>query len=159
MPRSPRSQRLLLGGFALLLVVSGTAFASTFGSQVSWQQRDAVDARVVGYEVVDDDGTTAMRVRLAVDNPISRPVRVSGGEIVVYEGEEPFSDADQLTVARSLTVPETTVPAGGDRTVDALVEVDANRTDRARAAVAEGSATASGVLTVELVGREFDVGV
>lgn len=157
MPRSPRAQSLLLAALAVLVLVSGAAFASTFGAQLTWQQRDTVATSVDGYAV--GDGTPAVRVRLTVENPLDRSIEVGNAELVVYEGEAPFDDGERLTVPRSSSVSDTTVPAGGERTVTVTARVAADAADRVRAAVANGSATASGVVEVRLAGREFSVDV
>lgn len=158
MPRSPRAQSLLLAAFAALLLVTGAAFASTFGSQLTWQQRDAVDVSVDEYAVTDGEEPT-VTVRLTVRNPLDRPVEVSDSELVVYRGTKPYGDDDRLTAPRTSSVSDTPVPAGGERTVTATMAVLDGGTERARAAVDDGSATVSGVLRVRLLGREFSVDV
>lgn len=157
MPRSPRTQRLLLGGFALLLVVTGTAFASTFGTQLTWQQRDGVTVAPTGYELVadDGDGEPTVRVAVRVENPLGRPIELSGGSLVVYDG----ADGRQLTDAASASIPRVTVPPGGERTVAVTAALRSNSTRRARTAIERGTATASGVVEVTLGGREFTVDV
>lgn len=160
MPRSPRTQRLLLGGFAILLVVTGTAFVSTFGTQLTWQQRDGVTAAPTGYELVaDGDRAPAVRVAVRVENPLDRPIELSGGSLVVYDGARPFADGQQLTDAAGASIPRVTVPSGGERTVTATAELRSNSSERARTAVERGTATASGVVEVTLGGREFTVDV
>lgn len=159
MPRSPRAQSSLLAAFAVLLLLTGGAFAPTFGAQLTWQQRDAVGVSVEDYTVRTDGESPTMRVRLAVDNPLDRAVEVSDPSVVVYEGEPPFEDDRQLTVPRTASVPDTTVPAGGERTVTLTATVAENGTERARAAVEAGNASASGILEARLVGREFSVDV
>lgn len=161
MPRSPRAQSLLLATVAVLLLVTGGAFAATFGSQLTWQQRDAVAVSVEEYAVVTADGAPAVRVRLAVENPLDRPIEVRDPELVVYEGEPPFEDDRELTVPRTASMPDTVVPADGERTVAVTMAVaeNGNGTDRARAAVDGGNASASGLVAVRLVGREFSVDV
>lgn len=158
MPRSPRAQSLLLAAFTGLLLVTGAAFVSTFGSQLTWQQRDAVDVSVDEYAVHDGE-TPTVTVRLTVTNPLDRPVEVSDSELVVFEGGEPHVEGARLTTPRTSSVPDTTVPAGGERTVTATMDVAEGGTERARAAVDGGSATVSGVLRVRLLGREFSVDV
>lgn len=159
MPRSPRAQSFLIATLAVLLLVTGAAFVGAFGSQLTWQQRDAVTASAAGYAVETADGTPTVRLRLTVENPLDRPVEIAGSELVVYEGDPPFEDDDRLTVPRSSTVPDATVAAADQRTVTVSMTVDGDAVERARTAVADGSASASGVIEMRLAGREFDVDV
>ncbi|ESP89401.1 hypothetical protein [Candidatus Halobonum tyrrellensis] len=158
MPRSSRVQQVLLVALAGLLLVTGSAFATTFGSQLTWQQRDAVAVSAGEFAVHEGDPPT-VTVELAVDNPLDRPVETTGADLVVYDGDPPFADDDPVSVRRSAAVPATTVPAGGERTVTVTLDLPADGVERARTAVDDGSASVSGTVRLELLGREFGVDV
>ena len=158
MPRSPRTQSLLLAAFAALLLVTGAAFATTFGSQLTWQQRDAVSASAGEYAFRGGE-EPAVTARVTVTNPLDRPVAVGGAELVVYDGEAPFRDDERLTSASGTSIADVTVPADGERTVAVRMPVVDGAADAARAAVEDGSASASGVIRLRLFEREFSVDV
>ena len=157
MPRSSRTQTLLLGVFAVLLLVSAGAFAFTFESQLAWQHRDAVTTAVTDVRVVAGGETSDVAVNVAVENPTGRAVTLVDAALVVYDGASPFEDDRPLSVPRTASVPRTTVPAGATETVTVTARVE-NET-RARRAIARGDATPSGTFEMELRGRGFSVDV
>jgi hypothetical protein len=159
MPRSARSQSLLIGVFVALLVVSVAAFAFTFESRLAWQHRDAVATEVDGVRVVAGEGRPALAVNVTVENPTARAVTLTDVALVVYRGDPPFADDRQLTVPRTASVPRTTVPGGGTATATVTARVEDGAVERARRAVANGTATPSGSLELELLGRGFDTDV
>jgi len=157
MPRSSRTQTLLLSVFGALLLVSVTAFAFTFESQLAWQHRDAIATEVEGVRLVAGGEAPDVEMNVTVENPTGRAVTLTGAALVVYEGAPPFEDDRQLSVPRTASVPRTTVSAGESETV--TVTARAGNVTRARRAIARGTATPSGTLEVELVGRGFTVDV
>ncbi|WP_435128456.1 hypothetical protein [Halobaculum sp. D14] len=158
MVRSPRSQTALLAALAALALLTAAAFAPTFGSALTWQNRDTVSVSAEQY-TVDGGETPTMTVTFAVDNPTRRRVTVVGASLVAYDGPAPHGDDAALTVPRSASVPRTTVPAGDTGTVTVVMDVSNSGVDRARQAVRSGRADVSGSLRLQLAGREFDVDV
>lgn len=147
---------VFVGGLFALLLLSGTAFAHTFGSTLAFQQRDQVTFQQ--SDLALDGGTVT--VEYAVSNPLSRPVELYGVEMVVYEGGPPFEDGSELTVRRRAQL------AGDDRVIEAgetaTVRVElpaASTSDRIEAAIEADDAVPSGIFKFRLGGREFPVEV
>ena len=153
MVRSPRTQRALLVVFAALVAASGAAFVSTATAQLAWQERDAIDFRPTGFELVDGD-EPALRVEFAVTNPTAVDARIRPSALVAYDGD-PRAGAT-LSVPRSERLAgdrEATVPAGGTTTVTLVADVPPERADRTREAVDADRIVVSGSFVVTVRGR------
>lgn len=154
MVRSPRTQQVLLGALALLLVVSGVAFASTAGAQVAWQQRDAVSLDATDYRVVDGDQPT-VEATVEVRNPTGVSLTVQPSGVTLFENVAAQGNA--LSTRRSERIPAgpVTVPAGGTVTFTLVVDVPPERVERTRTAISEDRAVLSGSFLVEFKNRNF----
>lgn len=157
---APRSLPLLPTVLGLLLVTSGTAFGLTFATQLEWQQRDAVTATVTDVTLVESpEAVPRVAANLSVGNPLDRPVDVSSLRLLVFEGDPPVDSDDRLSVPRSATVEEVTVPARGTVTVRAHAGVSDEDVDRTRRGLANDTANVRGLLTLQLADREFEIDV
>ncbi len=152
---SPR-RVVLVGGLVAVLVVSGTAFAHTFGSTLAFQQRDEIDVQPSTMTLNDQTVT----VEYTIQNPLDRPVEVYSVELVVYEGEPPFADRSELTVRRQaqLADGDTTVAPGETARVTVELPIASTR-ERTQAAIDSGDAVPSGIFQFRLGDREFGVEV
>ncbi|MFC7098531.1 hypothetical protein [Halobaculum marinum] len=158
MVRSPRTQRVLLAVLAGCLAVSAAAFASTAGAQLAWQDRDAIDFSVDGYDLDDGDDPT-LRIRVTASNPTAVETTVRVDSLVAFD--RVAADGNELTVPRSATMSprSVTLAPGESTTLVVVADVPADRLDRTREAIAAGRVTASGSFSVEIRDRRFSADV
>lgn len=150
------TRQLSLGVLLALVVISGTAFAVTYGSSFAWQQRDQVEIGVNSYDLSSDGET--MTVELTITNPLSEPVSAQSTSLTVFPDGPPHED-DELVDPRTATVSQTTVDAQSEATVTVTGSVKDGQESAARAALSDGTATASGPLTLELGERTYSINV
>lgn len=150
---------MLLGILLAIVVVSGTAFAFTYGSTLAWQQRDQVSVNVDSYELVD--GGETMEVQLTVQNPLNRAIDASSISLAVYPNEPPYPDDSEVTDPRGALIQseETTIGSQSETTLTIRTPVKDGRLSEARAALSEGRLSASGSITMELLERRFTIDV
>lgn len=158
MVRSPRTQQLLLGVLAVLLAVSGVAFASTAGAQVSWQQRDAIDIQATEFRVVDGDEPT-VEATVEVRNPTSVPIVVRASGVVLYENVATEGNALSTPRSERLADGAATVGAGETATVTLVADLTPEDVEPTRTAIEEDRAVLSGSFLVEIRGRNAYVDV
>jgi len=157
--RSSRTQRALLAGLVVVLAVSAAAFVATASAQLAWQQRDTIDFRPTGYELVDGDDPR-LRVTIEVRNPTSVDARFRTGSLVVYDGDPAAGDA--LTVPRTERIEggrDATVAAGETTTVTLVASVSPDTVEQAQSAIESGRAVPSGTFAVTVRGRSFQADV
>lgn len=152
--RSLQTQRALLVVLAGCLAVSGVAFVSTAVGQFAWQERDAIDFEATGTQFVEGDEAT-VRVTVAVSNPTPAAVTVQPSTLVVYDGDP--GAGEKLTVPRSARAPggDRTVPPGETVTVTVVADVQPDRIDRTKQAIASGRSVVSGTFQVDLRSRSY----
>lgn len=158
MVRSPRTQKLLLGVLAVLLAVSGVAFASTAGAQVSWQQRDAIDIQATELRVVDGEQPT-VEATIEVRNPTSVPITLRASGVVLYDGAAEQGNALSTPRSERLADGAATVGAGETTTVTLVADLDAEDVEPTRTAIEEDRAVLSGTFLVEMRGRNAYIDV
>lgn len=152
--RSSRTQALLLAALIACLLVSGTAFASTFQGQIAYQNRDHIELSTVGIEMIDGDRST-LQATIRITNPTGLPVEVSAADAVAYAGGPPFSDAQQLTLPRSGTLEQTRIPAGESRAVQLMMTVEQNESERLQQAIKQHNVSISGSVYFSMRGKSF----
>lgn len=147
---------VLLGGLAGILLVTGTAFAHTFGSTMAFQQRDEVAVSLSDVTLAGSE----LEVSYTIENPLDRPVRLGDVEMVVYEGGPPFTDGSELSVRRQaqLVGDDVTIGAGESVTVTVTAPI-ASSPDRVQAALDDDEAVPSGIMHFTLGDRQFTVEV
>lgn len=158
MVRSPRTQRLLLGVLAVLLAVSGVAFVSTAGAQVSWQQRDAIAIEATEFRVVDGDQPT-VEATVEVRNPTSIPITLRASGVVLYENAAAQGNALSTPRSERLADGAATIGAGETATLTVVADLDAEDVEPTRTAIEDDRAVLSGSFLVEMRGRNAYIDV
>lgn len=153
---SSLTRRLFLGVLLAVVVVSGTAFAVTYGGSLAWQQRDQVEVGVSSYDLSAD--ATTMKVELAITNPLNQPVVVQSISLTVFPDGPPY-DGDELVDPRTATVPRTEIGAQSEQTVTVTGTVKDGEQSAARAALSDGTAAASGTLTIGFGDKTYTINV
>lgn len=153
---SSLTRRLFLGTLLAIVVVSGTAFAVTYGGSLAWQQRDQVEVGVSSPDLSAD--ATTMNVGLTITNPLSRPIVVQSISLTVFPDGPPYDD-DELVDPRTATVPRTVIDAQSEQTVTVTGTVKDGQQSAAGTAVSEGTASASGTLTIGFSDRTYTINV
>ncbi|MFB6176492.1 MAG: hypothetical protein ABEI99_05000, partial [Halobaculum sp.] len=131
---SALTRRLFLGVLLAVVVVSGTAFAVTYGGSLAWQQRDEVAVEVASIELSAD--ATTVTVDLTVTNPLNEPIVVQSISLTVFPDGPPYGN-DALVDPRTATVPRTTIDAQSETTVTVTGTVKEGKQSAAREAVAD----------------------
>lgn len=150
------TRRLFLGALLAVVVVSGTAFAVTYGGSLAWQQRDQVEVGVSSYDLSSD--ATTMEVGLTVTNPLDRRIVIQTISLTVFPDGPPYDD-NELVDPRTATVQRTVIEAQSEQTVTVTGTVKDGQQSAARTAVSEGTASASGTLLIEFGERSFRTNV
>ena len=147
------SIRLATASFVLVFVVAAVTFGYTWQGQTAFMERTEITAHG-NYEVtsVEDHGTVT--VRLQVENPTSKPIRITSGSI--------FGTLDGEQIVRDDTggVSNQRIPAGGNRTFTVqchFVDRSPNSTTVSR--IRQGEMRIVGLLGAEMVDKRFDIEV
>lgn len=155
--RSPRIQSFLLVALLGSLVVTGSALAGTFGTQLAYQERDAIEVTATEYTLSAD--ASELTVTFEINNPLARTVEITSGSLAAYEGDPPFVGQTPLSVPQSSAVEQTTVEAETSATITATLEIREEQRDAARRAAENDDIAVSGILFAHIRGGNFQIDV
>ncbi|WP_423745266.1 hypothetical protein V5735_04495 (plasmid) [Haladaptatus sp. SPP-AMP-3] len=129
---------LLVAAVLLTVLVTAWLFVPTMLGHVATMNVGSVDVTTSGATVTD--GGQHLTTTLTIHNPTRRDIVFYSGLIHVYDGET------QLTDGTTTPLGETTVPARETVTLQVEIDLNPDRTARAKRAIRSGSATFSGNL-------------
>jgi hypothetical protein len=149
--------RLLLAVLVAATLVTGTAFADTYGTTLQWQQRGDVSVSVADVEIAEDDSKLAVSV--VVHNELDHRIEVLRSVVGVYPGEPPYADGSELNHPHSTMSSVTAIGPGEHVDVTITTQLRDDSESKLRDRVENGNVSISGSLMIELQDRRYSVDV
>ncbi|PSP75710.1 hypothetical protein BRC81_15105 [Halobacteriales archaeon QS_1_68_20] len=152
-PTPRHDRRLIVGSFAALLVLTGTAFAITGTGYFAAEKAsgDLVEGTMTDYRVDESGDRTVIVAEIEFENPTGRAVTLESANV--------DGTVDGTSVARGSTGLEETIPPGETETITVRLTPHEGKQSVAVDAAESGSLTVSGLAWARIERYQFDVDV
>jgi hypothetical protein len=99
---------LVLGSFALFVLVFAASFGYTMQSYDAYLDAKALDATVTGYEIHESDDEPTLTVTVRVHNPTQRPIVLKAADLTATVGDRAVGREQPGGFAETTIAPQAT---------------------------------------------------